>query len=43
MMAHVKNYHDFMQRQKELSKREQEDGVRHHYDLGNDFFSIMAG
>ncbi|MBF8436291.1 class I SAM-dependent methyltransferase [Halanaerobiaceae bacterium Z-7014] len=35
-----KNYHDFMQRQRELSKHEQEDGVRHHYDLGNDFFQL---
>ena len=35
-----KNYDSFMQRQKELSKHEQEDGVRHHYDLGNDFFQL---
>ncbi|MGM0421366.1 MAG: class I SAM-dependent methyltransferase [Bacillota bacterium] len=35
-----KNYDEFMKRQKELSKNEQESGVRHHYDIGNDFFSL---
>ncbi|MFN2363176.1 MAG: class I SAM-dependent methyltransferase [Halarsenatibacteraceae bacterium] len=35
-----KDYESFMQRQKETSKNEQQDGVRHHYDLGNDFFEL---
>ncbi|MFW6281164.1 MAG: class I SAM-dependent methyltransferase [Halanaerobium sp.] len=36
----VKDYDGFMRRQRELSKHEQEDGVRYHYDLGNDFFQL---
>lgn len=35
-----KDFDSFMHRQKEASKDEQQDGVRHHYDLGNDFFEL---
>ncbi|SDM51806.1 SAM-dependent methyltransferase [Halarsenatibacter silvermanii] len=33
-------YEEFMDRQKRLSQQEQEEGVRDHYDLGNDFFRL---
>lgn len=33
-------YEEFMERQKSLSQEEQEEGVRDHYDLGNDFFEL---
>ena len=34
-------YHDeFMERQKKTSRSGQEEKVQHHYDIGNDFFSL---
>ncbi|SDM26628.1 SAM-dependent methyltransferase [Halarsenatibacter silvermanii] len=33
-------YEEFMDRQERLSQQEQEQGVRDHYDLGNDFFRL---
>ncbi len=33
-------FEEFMERQDRLSREEQEEGVRHHYDLGNEFFEL---
>jgi len=33
-------YDRFMERQRKISREGQEEGVRHHYDIGNDFFKL---
>ena len=34
------SYEEFMEKQQALSREKQEEGVRDHYDLGNDFFEL---